>query len=112
MVFAVELNESAIGNEAREQPALFSRHDHVALGMDDQDGAPDLARGFAHIRVPADLKQSDGGIGGGPGAHLIGPGPQILQRPARLAPPRPYLQAGAVLPAPAEARAIEQDPSL
>ena len=62
MIFAVELNEAAVGNEACEQPTLFDWSNHVAFRMRDQSGTPDLGRDVSHVGVAGDLKQSDGSL--------------------------------------------------
>src|SRR4029450_7697144 len=60
VVIAVELDEAAVGNQAREQPAFFDRYINIAFGVHDQNRAFDLARGFSYIGVTSYLKQLDG----------------------------------------------------
>ena len=73
VVFGVELDEAAMGNEACEQSALVDRYIDVAFGVHDQNRTFDPARGFLHIDVGSYLKQPDGGIGTRRGAHLLAP---------------------------------------
>ncbi|HTE92879.1 MAG TPA: hypothetical protein VK678_05165, partial [Bradyrhizobium sp.] len=63
MVFGVELDKAAMGNEACEQSAFIDRYINVAFGVHDQNRTFDLPRGFPHIDVTSYLKQLDSGIG-------------------------------------------------
>jgi hypothetical protein len=63
MVFAVKRDKAAIRDEAREQTAFVNRHHRIALGMQHENGAFDLAGGVRHIRIPADPQQANGGFG-------------------------------------------------
>jgi hypothetical protein len=63
VVVSVELDEAAVGNEAREQSALFDRHNRVTLGMHHQNRTGELAGALSHVGVHVYLKQPDRGIG-------------------------------------------------
>jgi hypothetical protein len=111
VILAIELNEAAIGNEARKQSTLFYRRNHVAFRMHYQGGTPDLGRDVSYVGAAGDLKQSDSSLCRGRRAHLIAPGTRMLRRAARLEERGPYLHKGVVLLAPAKPCQVAQNAS-
>ena len=95
VVFAVELDEAAVGNEARERSAFFDRCNHVAFGVHDQYGTLDLPRGVSHVDIKTYLQQSDGGIRGG----------RCINESAWLNSSNSFVCCSAVMPIPVSARA-------
>ena len=87
VVVGIELNEAAIGNKAREQSSFRDRYINVAFGVHDQYRTFDLARGFLHVAVTGHLKQPNGGVRRGRGAHLSRSADDPASRPAETALP-------------------------
>src|SRR6266436_1466174 len=90
MIFTVDLDETRAGNEADKRPTFFDRHHLVTFGVQDKNGALDLARGIPDIHVPANLNHSSRGFCGPRNALKVAPRTPMLNRAARLECMRPY----------------------
>ena len=109
VVLAVELRETAIRNERGKFAACLDRHDGVAIDMQCQRGAFHLARGFAHVGLPADLQQLRRGFGQCRERLLFGPGPVMGKSAARLEKRTPHPAKRMVLLAPAESASCRSE---
>src|SRR6476646_2434575 len=112
VVFAIKLNETAVGNEPRQHSALFDRCDDVAFGMHNQNGTFDLARCFAHVNGPTCFKQADGNICRRRSSLLVAPPAYMVRRSARLKERGPYPYEVMILLSPADPREIAPHPRL
>jgi hypothetical protein len=74
VIFAVDLNEAAVGDETRQQTPLLNRHRRVAFGMDNEHGTFDFKGGISHIRIPTD----HGGVCAWPRLHDVLEGLHLL----------------------------------
>ena len=80
--------------------------------MHHENGAFDVAGGFAHIDAPADPQQPNRHLGGRRRALLIAPRAHVLNAAAGLEMVGPDLEEGVVLQSPSEAREVEKHARL